>query len=399
MTNIDLRAIGMTMNGDRKRPARQPLSRFSHADRAAWTIEAAGPPRPAQASPRVRGLEDRRLADMPARAVARPGIVPPSFVSPPAPQRGAPVPAGLAGIAPTDADRVTADTSAARETDDPVKDVAPAAAKRKRIGLRSAVNRAAMAVNAGAATQPRIGARAKSAIGTGLNALVRNTRKQDLKAHYKRALVALHRRVLDRQIEPLFFHPTIETGDPAAPAVLVSEGARFEGPIPVRVFDWLMSALPADLKDFAFVDFRAQRGRATLLAARRNFESITAYEYDAKRFDELQMNVAQFPRSLMACRKIDIIRGDRDGLSIPAQPAVLYFANADREPFLSLIMGQVAASYRLNPRRIYVILEHPAPNMPILQDSIFYRMKLAPRERMLMRLLSPLKAHIYRSLV
>jgi hypothetical protein len=277
-------------------------------------------------------------------------------------------------------------------------DIAPAS-KTPRARMRAAASRAATAMQAGASIRSRIGAGAKSAIGTGFGVLVRNSRKAELKANYKRALIALHRRVLDRKIEPLFFHPTVAPAEGVAPVAVPAEAERFEGPIPARVFDWLMSALPADLKDFAFVDFRAQRGRATLLAARRNFESITAYEYDAKRFDDLQMNVAQFPRSLMVCRKIDVIRGDRDGLSIPNQPAVLYFANADREPFLSLIMSQVAASYRLNPRRIYVILENPGPNTVIGQDGIFYRIKLARRERMLMRVLSPLRADVYRSLV
>jgi hypothetical protein len=160
-----------------------------------------------------------------------------------------------------------------------------------------------------------------------------------------------------------------------------------------------MSAAPEDLKGYAFVDFRAQRGRVMMLAARRNFEKIVGFEYDDQLFDDLQMNVAQFPRSLMTCRNVECLRGDRDGVAIPDQPAVLYFSSAYRERFMSLIMSHVSTSYRLNPRRIYIMLENPHQGATIGQDDIFYRIPLPPRERALMKLFSPIRIEVYRSLM
>ncbi len=245
-------------------------------------------------------------------------------------------------------------------------------------------------------------AKAVSALYTGARTVRHNLRRSELEKTYTKSLIFLHSHLLDRKVERLFFRPTAQPLPAAAaeePVVVSAVPPLYDGPVPRLVFDWVMTALPADLKGFAFVDFRAQRGRAMMLAARRNFEKIIGYEYDDALFDDLQMNVAQFPRSLMACRNIECLRGDRDGLAIPNQPAVLYFANAFRERFLSLIMSHAATSYRLNPRRLYVILENVQGDMGTGQDDIFYKITPPAREKLALKFFSPIKVEIYRSLV
>ena len=159
-----------------------------------------------------------------------------------------------------------------------------------------------------------------------------------------------------------------------------------------------MALLPADLRQFAFIDVHAGRGRTALLAAKRNFNRIIAYEYDDQTFDDLSMNIAQFPRSLMACRNIDCGRGDIDGIRMPNQPCVVYFSGAWREAMLPGAMNYVRQTYRQSPRRMYVILENVDEATTIEHDDIFIKLEPALTERLKLRLLSPMDFRVYRTI-
>ncbi|MEJ2124445.1 MAG: hypothetical protein P8Y47_06420, partial [Alphaproteobacteria bacterium] len=173
-------------------------------------------------------------------------------------------------------------------------------------------------------------ARSKAAPGivNGVLWLAHNLRRRELRKRYGEALVFTHNKVLDRRLEQLFFVPTLKAAvtNPAP-----ERGILYDGPVPTTVFNWALSALPEDLREYAFIDFHAGRGRTMLLASARNFERIVGFEYDEELFDDLQMNIAQYPRSEMVCRNLDCYRGDIDGIRIPDQPSVLYFSSAWRE--------------------------------------------------------------------
>ncbi len=226
--------------------------------------------------------------------------------------------------------------------------------------------------------------------------LAHNLRRKEIRRRYGKALALVHGRVLDRHLERHFYIPTLDaqrfSPDP-------DRGIFYEGPVPTKAFAWAMSQLPTDLREFAFVDFRAGRGRAILLASKRNFERIVGFEYGSALYDDLQMNLAQFPRSQMLCRNVQAFRGDRSGVSIPDQPAVLYFANAWREDLLAGIMNYVRESYRHKPRRMYVVLENTDDRVVLPPDEIFHRLELPIAEKLKLRLLSPMDFQVYRSAV
>ena len=226
--------------------------------------------------------------------------------------------------------------------------------------------------------------------------LAHNLRRKEIRRRYGKALALIHGKVLDRRLERHFYIPTLGTQqfspDP-------DHGIFYEGPVPSKAFAWVMSQLPADLREFAFVDFRAGRGRAVLLAAKRNFERIIGFEYGPALYDDLQMNLAQFPRSQMLCRNVQAFRGDRSGVSVPDQPAVLYFANAWREELLGGIMNYVRESYRHKPRRLYIVLENTDDRVVLPEDDIFHRLELPLAEKLKLRLLSPMDFQVYRSAV
>lgn len=226
--------------------------------------------------------------------------------------------------------------------------------------------------------------------------LARNLQRREIRKRYSRALVLTHGKIVDRKLEKLFFVPTAKSAviNPAP-----ERGIHYDGPVPSAVFNWIMSAMPDDLRQFAFIDIRADRGRSSLLASKWKFNRILAYEYDPQVFDDLQMNVAQFPRSLMACRRIDCHRGDVDGIALPVQPCIIYFSGAWRERMIPGVMDYVRDTYRQSPRPIYVVLENADDETGLAEDKIFERIEAPLTQRMQIKLFSPMDVRIYRSVI
>ncbi len=165
---------------------------------------------------------------------------------------------------------------------------------------------------------------------------------RDFRSRYLAFLSFIHRHIFDHRIERLLFfktpapHSRLETGADGQKTFL------YRGPIPEIVLGWALSALPADLKRFAFVDFEAGNGRTLLLAARRNFEHAIGYTGDSETCAMLEMNLAQYSRSYMSCRDVRALRGDRDGIPIPQQPSVLFFPVSLSPACLASVLSPLA---------------------------------------------------------
>ncbi len=221
---------------------------------------------------------------------------------------------------------------------------------------------------------------------------------RSLRGRYLALVSLVHRRVFDRRIEQLLFFKT------AGPSSWLENGADgqkkfvYRGPIPEVVLGWALSALPTDLKRYAFVDFEAGNGRTLLLAARRNFEHAIGYTHDGETCAMLEMNLAQYSRSYMSCRDVRALRGDRDGIPIPMQPAVLFFPYSLSRHHLSIVLSHLSASIRLNPRSIYLIFENSGPERGLEQMTLFRKVPLPPVNRVRARLFSPANIAVYRSL-
>jgi hypothetical protein len=171
------------------------------------------------------------------------------------------------------------------------------------------------------------------------------------------------------------------------------------GPIPKKLLDWALSALPPDRKRYAFIDYRAGNGRTLLLAARHNFEYAAGYAFDAEGTETLEMNLAQYPRSYLACRDVRALRGDRDGVVIPAQPAVLFFPDGLSEGHLDIILNYVTASLRLEPRPVYLIFENAGRECGREQMSLFEKVSLPLLNQAKVFLFAPVSIAVYRSKV
>ncbi len=230
--------------------------------------------------------------------------------------------------------------------------------------------------------------------------LSRRMGPRDWRRRYLAFISLVHRNLLDRRTEQLLFsktpplqvyHITETTAGPKKEFV-------YQGPIPRKALNWALSAVPSDLKRYAFVDFRAGQGRTLLLAARHNFEYVAGYAFDAGSGEALEMNLAQYPRSYMSCRDVRALRGDRDGVIIPHQPAVLFFPGSLSANHLEIILDNVAASCRLHPRPLYLIFDDAGRERGLSGLEVFEPVPLSLVNRAKAFLFSPARVTVYRAL-
>jgi hypothetical protein len=222
---------------------------------------------------------------------------------------------------------------------------------------------------------------------------------RDWRRRYFVLLTLVHRQIFDRKIERLLF---IKTAGPGPHSVPHPEGNGkklfvYEGPIFRKALYWALSGLPASLKHYAFVDFHAGNGRTLLLAARLNFEHAAGYAYDSESCEALELNLAQYSRSYMSCRDVRALRGDRDGLVIPSQPAVLFFPDSLSASQLHFILSHVCAAQRRDPQTLYLIFEKPGREAKLDGMEIFERAPLPILNRIKLFLFSPVAVAVYKS--
>ncbi len=218
-----------------------------------------------------------------------------------------------------------------------------------------------------------------------------------LRRTYLRMLAPAHMLYRDRHVEKLLFKASAVT--PLKALRQPDPDTIYDGPTPGKVLDWVIEDLDLTLRECAFVDFRAGNARTLLYAAMHDFERVIGYEYTEAAYDDAQLNVSQFPRTYMKCRDVEVRRGDRGDIVIPDQPLVLFFPKAAKERFLSLMLYHVSASYRVNPRRIYIVMENPGTAGAEGYDDIFEEVKLPVATRLKLKLFSPVDIRVYRSLV
>jgi hypothetical protein len=229
--------------------------------------------------------------------------------------------------------------------------------------------------------------------------LSRRMKPSDWRRRYLALLSTLHRRVFDRRTEQLLFSKTpplqvyritdTETGQ--------KKEFVYGGPIPGKVLGWALSGVPSDLKRYAFVDFRSGNGRTLLLAARRNFEFAAGYAFGAESCEALEMNLAQYPRSYMSCRDVRALRGDRDGIFIPRQPAVLFFPHSLSLSHIDIILNKVGESFRLHPRPIFLVFDNAGRERALEAVKLFERVSLPLLDRIKAGLFSPARVAVYRA--
>jgi hypothetical protein len=232
-----------------------------------------------------------------------------------------------------------------------------------------------------------------------LRLLKEHTRPADLLRDYRQLLLQVHSRLLDRNLENLMF---VRSAAPAALSGLkIRHLSRLSGrdykPTPRLVFQWAINSLPEALDRFTFVDFGAGRGRVLLLASQKKFEKVVGVEFAEELHNDCEMNIAQYPRSLMKCRDVECVLDDAANFKIPYEQAVFYFFYPFDKKIMNDVLARVAESYDRNPRRLYLICVD-LPNSKLVDEwGIFRPVPLKGLNSLKLTLLSPYDVTIFRT--
>ncbi len=291
------------------------LSKFSNADRRAYQ-KPQGDREMEQPAPPLPFGDDPPLADLLEHAM-REQVPLPGFTASVKPQR-APEPDGLPErlieelqtaqeqiwAEPPPEYRHSLEEPAAPgfealEQGPPAMSQAIAVVNRRRRGAGAAFRKIGQTLKGPAAARFKKSSRELGdMLAKGAGAAVRTSGKisrrmriRDWRRRRLALLSVVHRQVFDRKTEKLLFckSPSLEVYHVEETEAGLEKSFVYQGPIPKKLLDWALSALPEDLKRYAFVDFRAGNGRTLLLAARHNFEYAAGYAFDAESSETLEM--------------------------------------------------------------------------------------------------------------
>lgn len=226
-----------------------------------------------------------------------------------------------------------------------------------------------------------------------------HTRPSVLKRDYRQALLLAHQKLFDRQVEDLTF---VSSSKPTPLSDLkIGSITRLQGsdykPTPRLVFRWAMEAIPEKPENYTFIDFGAGRGRVLLLASHLNFAKIIGVEFAEELHNDCEMNVAQYPRSLMKCRNIECVLDDATHYELPDSPTLFYFFRPFNDAIMAEVLDRIARSYDRSPRRIYLVCIDMPDNKAIENLGIFRRFNLPGMHGLRISLLSPYSVSIYRT--
>jgi 16S rRNA G966 N2-methylase RsmD len=212
---------------------------------------------------------------------------------------------------------------------------------------------------------------------------------------FRRALLNLHRHILDR----------IDAGPERVSTAGTTplHGLKVVGPNPIlgndyrpsprHLIRWALDLLPEPAENLTFVDLGSGRGRVVLEAARRPFRRIVGIEFAETLYEDAVMNLRHWPRSLMACREVDLVLDDAATADLPQDDLVVYMF----DPFAPRLMTRIAARLAEHGRhhRLYVILVDPQETVTLRESAAFRRIAPAASAHRRLAWASPYDVQLY----
>lgn len=205
------------------------------------------------------------------------------------------------------------------------------------------------------------------------------TRSPPLRSAIARAGRAAAGRVLlrpfDRAFDRLLAADTSGKVSPAELAVSAPNG-RYGveyAPTAGRLFQAMMTNLPADLSDYSFVDYGSGKGRVLCLAALNPFRQVVGVEFSEVLHRQALDNIAAFDASgRRRCGSITAVAEDAARWEIPETPCVFYLYNPFHAPVVAAVLERIRASWRRAPRKMHLLYYNPV-HREIIDEAGFLR--------------------------
>jgi SAM-dependent methyltransferase len=173
----------------------------------------------------------------------------------------------------------------------------------------------------------------------------------------KPAAIAARRRerALDRELG-------IETaGNVPAGAVSAESGVAAQNntyqPVLREDFEEIMSCLPTDTSSFCFIDVGSGKGRALVLAARRNFAQVIGIELSHNLHRIAEKNLTRIEGSL--CTSVRILNLDAREFLFPSVPSVIFLFNPFGEDIMRAVISNIERTHRNSDVPVFLLYLWP----------------------------------------
>lgn len=189
------------------------------------------------------------------------------------------------------------------------------------------------------------------------------TTRLDLKSwDYMRhnMFLAWHQHRYDREMEQRLFSPLAKFRNMSR-AQTLREREAVVPCAPVRLVNWSLDCIASyqeggSFRHFIFMDPVAGHGRTLLMASHRDFRAIYGIEPRGNFAEDAAMNIAQYPRTYMIQRQIELITRDFRLIEWPGFPLVIHIFNPQSANWLHEIMEKLSQSFEAAPRQIYIVI-------------------------------------------
>jgi len=100
------------------------------------------------------------------------------------------------------------------------------------------------------------------------------------------------------------------------------------------LFEQIMQALPADLREFTFVDLGSGKGRVLLMASDCPFRRIVGIEFLPALHHAATENIGKYSSEHQRCKHIESVNMDVRDFPFPSRPLVVYMFILSRKLYL-----------------------------------------------------------------
>lgn len=172
--------------------------------------------------------------------------------------------------------------------------------------------------------------------------------------------LAWHQHRYDREMEQRLFSPLPKFRNMSR-AQTLREREAVAPCAPVRLVNWSLDCLASyqeggSFRHFIFIDPVAGHGRTLLMASHRDFRAIYGIEPRGNFAEDAAMNIAQYPRTYMVQRQIELITRDFRLIEWPDLPLVVHIFNPQSASWLQEVMERLSQSFEATPRQIYIVI-------------------------------------------
>ena len=147
---------------------------------------------------------------------------------------------------------------------------------------------------------------------------------------------------------------SLQTEDATIPEGKAADGTWYD-PSALRIVRWWMSAMPAQLDQFTFLDLGSGKGRVLFVAAQQGFRKVIGVEYALELHNAAQENLRR--STLPEKDRIELVLGDAGTFEFPPDPLIIYGCNPFNETVMARVIENLTRSYESLRRPILIVYE------------------------------------------